>query len=782
MDQRPYFLLVCAALIISCGGPIERPAPAKLGLEQQLAGATSDTARFRLHRALARRTKHAERDTALAHADAALVAAKATGDTALVFLAEDLRGEVLMVSGDTAAVTYCDRLARSRKEGADKLAYARAEAWFGSALGRVNRNVEADSVMALSIGLLESLNDSMLLWETTADRMSILGVIGKGDEAIRLGYGQLKAMGPDHISAAKARTYATMATGHYYMGRVDSAVVWMKRALTESERLVDTLRTVQYLGNLASMVTLIGDYGTALDAQNRQTTLAERFGIPQQVASSLISQGITCDYMMSFDDAIKVFDRGIPMADSIGDERLVVIGTIARALVVAKMDSAHCQRHNIPFNRRNRIVLDQLLSMRGRYAAMGEVQREASLDHNIADLYLLLHQVDSAKFFMDRAMATYQAIGDAGGVGRVSMGLGNLAYERKEDAKASAFFDTAMEVMKAIGANEQIAYLHNTLGEIDARNGRHASAVEHLRESRRLSEQLRSDSATIAISDLRAQFDFDRKHFTDSLANANELAAQRYRAEARSAAQRKSLWMVIGGALFLLTGSGIAFYLDRRRKQERYEKDAALLETQALRSQMNPHFIFNALNSINAYVQTNEADKASDYLAQFARLMRMVLENSRHAEVPLKDDLDALRGYFELERARTNEKFDYAIEVDPGIDQENVLVPPLVLQPFVENAIWHGMAGRTDKGRITLKVSRRGDDIVMAVEDDGRGRFAPKVMMAGMPEKKSSLGTAITKARLDLVGKQKGRPAGFSYTDLPQGTRVEVRLPMTEAA
>ncbi len=92
------------------------------------------------------------------------------------------------------------------------------------------------------------------------------------------------------------------------------------------------------------------------------------------------------------------------------------------------------------------------------------------------------------------------------------------------------------------------------------------------------------------------------------------------------------------------------------------------------------------------------------------------------------------------------------------------------------------MAGRTDKGHITLGVSRRGDDIVMAVEDDGRGRLAPKVAMAGMPEKKSSLGTAITKARLDLIGKQKGRPAGFSYTDLPQGTRVEVTLPMTEAA
>jgi LytS/YehU family sensor histidine kinase len=224
---------------------------------------------------------------------------------------------------------------------------------------------------------------------------------------------------------------------------------------------------------------------------------------------------------------------------------------------------------------------------------------------------------------------------------------------------------------------------------------------------------------------------------------------------------------------------------EMQRRTEHFEKEAARLEIQALRSQMNPHFIFNALNSIQAFVERNDADKAGVFLGRFARLMRLVLENSRHAEVPLRSDLEALELYLSLEQARTGDRFDYGIHVDPALDQDLVLVPPLVAQPFVENAIWHGMAGRADRGRITLHVSNFGDDLQIIVEDDGQGRAAAgeRRRTTGMDDpalvKKTSLGTVITRARLDLVGRQKGRPAGFTYIDMPQGTRVVLTLPMS---
>jgi lipopolysaccharide biosynthesis regulator YciM len=262
------------------------------------------------------------------------------------------------------------------------------------------------------------------------------------------------------------------------------------------------------------------------------------------------------------------------------------------------------------------------------------------------------------------------------------------------------------------------------------------------------------------------------------------------RAKARS--NRNWTYAIGGASLLLLAASALWYRTDRRRRLERFEKDAAVLETQALRSQMNPHFIFNALNSINAFVQGNDPDMASSFLSKFARVMRLVLENSRHAEVPLESDLEALRGYLDLERKRMRDKFDYSIEIDPDIDPREVMVPPLVVQPFVENAIWHGIAGKEGQGHITLRVQQKGDQLLWIIEDDGIGREAHRAMKETAEEataesrfkdaaatmKKTSLGTAITRARLDLVQKQYGGRAGWNYVDTPTGTRVEVDMPM----
>jgi hypothetical protein len=281
----------------------------------------------------------------------------------------------------------------------------------------------------------------------------------------------------------------------------------------------------------------------------------------------------------------------------------------------------------------------------------------------------------------------------------------------------------------------------------------------------------------------RSQMDFANERQMAQIRFDEQLKQEQLKAEKEAETQR--MWyLFIGGLLLFLTG-GIVAYVDRKRRMDRFDREAAQLETQALRSQMNPHFIFNALNSINAFVQKNEPDKAASFLSRFARLMRLVLENSRQSEVPLKDDLEALDAYLHLERARSGEKFDYRIEVAADIDPDDVMVPPLVAQPFVENAIWHGMSGKDEKGLITLSVSRKGDQLLFAIEDDGVGRSSPK-RMASMgaddpahPTKKTSLGTAITKARLDLVRQQKGKDAGFVYVDLPLGTRVELTLPFS---
>jgi hypothetical protein len=183
-----------------------------------------------------------------------------------------------------------------------------------------------------------------------------------------------------------------------------------------------------------------------------------------------------------------------------------------------------------------------------------------------------------------------------------------------------------------------------------------------------------------------------------------------------------------GGGAVLLIAAMVSFgFYKRRRDAGQRQKEAEFsaqvsdTEMKALRAQMNPHFIFNSLNSIGNYISQHKLSAADDYLIKFSKLMRSILENSELKQVSLAKDLAALELYMQLEALRMEDKFSYKIEVGEDIDQENTLIPPLILQPFVENSIWHGIAKKAGKGRITVSIRKEGEMIHCVVEDNGVG-------------------------------------------------------------
>jgi len=198
-----------------------------------------------------------------------------------------------------------------------------------------------------------------------------------------------------------------------------------------------------------------------------------------------------------------------------------------------------------------------------------------------------------------------------------------------------------------------------------------------------------------------------------------------------------------------------------------------------LRAQMNPHFIFNSLNSISDYIAKNNTKAADEYLIKFAKLMRLILENSEQKTVSLAEDLEALELYMQLEALRLKNKFTYSIQVDDALDKHTTLVPPLILQPFVENSIWHGIAGKNGEGNIAITIKKDGDMINCMVEDNGIGRQGKNDASKLKDNSgKRSLGMKITKERIDIINKTKKTNAVVAVTDLEQGIRVEVRLPL----
>jgi len=254
------------------------------------------------------------------------------------------------------------------------------------------------------------------------------------------------------------------------------------------------------------------------------------------------------------------------------------------------------------------------------------------------------------------------------------------------------------------------------------------------------------------------------------------------------------------GWFYLLLAGGFslglyAWYRTRlnaiRRKEmlkTEYEKKLANVEMSALLAQMNPHFLFNSLNSIDSYIIRNESGKASEYLNNFARLIRRILHNSRSGMVSLKDEIETLDLYLQMESLRFRDRFEFSIDVEEGLDREAIRIPPLLIQPYVENAIWHGImhCDNRSRGRVQISISMKGEALHCVVRDNGIGRKKAMELAAhSQGPKKSSMGMQITRERIDMINKLYNRTTSVTITDLvdaeqqPAGTEVHLVIPLT---
>ena len=246
----------------------------------------------------------------------------------------------------------------------------------------------------------------------------------------------------------------------------------------------------------------------------------------------------------------------------------------------------------------------------------------------------------------------------------------------------------------------------------------------------------------------------------------------------------KTWWFFL---LILLAVSLLSIGISRwiqKRKQElnKINEQVARVELASLRSQMNPHFIFNSLNSIHKYIWENKQDDASEYLTKFSKLVRMILENSKEKEIPLSKELESLQLYIELEHRRCNNKFDYSISVDPSINSANVLIPSMIIQPYVENAIWHGLVQAAGNGNLTINITQGIKQLTCIIEDNGIGRKKAAAIKAQKQDVHRSLGLDITQERLNLLSKESGVISSVQIIDIDDGahtgTKVILQLPL----
>ena len=232
--------------------------------------------------------------------------------------------------------------------------------------------------------------------------------------------------------------------------------------------------------------------------------------------------------------------------------------------------------------------------------------------------------------------------------------------------------------------------------------------------------------------------------------------------------------LIFGMALLALT----AFFFYRTNKQQKLTNNVLALKS--LRSQMNPHFIFNALNSVNNFIAKNDERSANRFLSEFSALMRTVLENSEEDFIPFAKELELLRLYVKLEHSRFPEKFDYEITVDNSVRVEDFSIPPMLIQPYVENAIWHGLRYKEEKGFLKIEVSQFDEkSMVITITDDGIGRKKSAALKTQNQRKQKSKGMGNIKRRIGILNEMYRNKVEVSIMDLTpdqEGTKVVVKL------
>ncbi len=233
----------------------------------------------------------------------------------------------------------------------------------------------------------------------------------------------------------------------------------------------------------------------------------------------------------------------------------------------------------------------------------------------------------------------------------------------------------------------------------------------------------------------------------------------------------RTTWFIIGSTLFIAT---IIYALlmwrwrqvkEREKLKNKYELQISQIQLQALRAQMNPHFMFNSLNSIKNYILKNETTLAAEYLSSFSHLIRMILQFSKSTTISMKEEIEVLLLYIDLEKLRFRDTFSFQCQIDKEIDMTRLQIPPMLLQPYVENAIWHGLLHKKEDRILNIKLYRSDANIICEIEDNGIGRDAAKLLKSKSASRYKSMGMSIVNDRIQLLNSSNSININIEVTD-----------------
>ncbi len=438
-------------------------------------------------------------------------------------------------------------------------------------------------------------------------------------------------------------------------------------------------------------------------------------------------------------------------------------------------------------------------------------------DTDIGLVKLAKKEYDEAIADLKRVVQTLLAYNDQEGLGLAHKYLGNAFNEQKKYDEALRYYNMALVYFESAANRSEIASVYHLVGTVFAEQGKYKNALNYLNRSiairtqygyiggiypsyKEIADVYRktgnmglayryldmysdySDSARIVevstkIAELSELYRSEQRERLIAI-QADSIELQRKEKENTELRNIFQMYIIIGFIVLLALGAFIIYNRWKQRNIRQLQREAEMNQT-LLRSQMNPHFVFNAMSVIQSYIYENDTKNSTKFLINFSKLMRLILENSSKEFIPLTTEIDILNKYLETQKLRFGDRFEYEVTVNQQLLDEESIIPPMITQPFIENAIEHGQLHTIDGGFIHVRFTKDEEMLHVMIEDNGIGRKGSKNNKKSAEHK--SMAMKITQDRINNLSykyKILGRMEMEDYDKEEEtGTLVNIYLP-----
>ena len=544
---------------------------------------------------------------------------------------------------------------------------------------------------------------------------------------------------------------------------ISNNVVWSdpEEAMQYADRAIDLAQELGWQRGIAYALRQKGvvyyhqsDFLNAMDVFLK--CLEENEALQDKSFESGIYNNLANIYseVQQFDKAVEYYQKLLDIGIELNDENSQIIALVNRGLVYTDIE-----KHDLAIKDLNN-GLELAVKVENTYF-------QAAILNNLGRAYHEANMVDSAVRKYEQTVELSERIGNKNAQSSAMNQLAQIYLDQGKEEDAMSLAREALQYAQEVQSMERAREAWKTLSNAAEKLEDYKTAHTAFQQYIALRDSILGEENKAEITRKELSYQMALKETQDA-------------AEIERQSNQKNLAIIGIVAILIITGVGYILYKRRRdalelKKEADFQRHVAETELRVLKSQLNPHFIFNSLNAISNFVDQHEVEQANDYLIKFSKLMRLTVELLDKETVSLSQDLDWIRLYLTLESMRMGNQFNYSIEVDQTIDLEEVFVPPMIVQPFIENSLWHGIAGHNNEGNLTITVQINEDQLIYTVEDDGVGMKASA--NKNKNTKEQSYGIKITQSRINILNQLKDAKADVALIDKPKGLKVEVSLP-----